>query len=132
MHDVLIGQQISVGRDNDARAATGGYDAVLTVLTDVDADDRRTYEVDGADDRARVGIEGCVIVARVWSERRRTFAWRQLFGRGGNRSDIPRRGAFAIHLRALTIDPRTWEQATKIQAIAVSAAALCGPLSLRM
>ena len=58
LNDVLVREHVAVRRDDDAGAgATAGALRVVRIAADVHADDRRPDVLDGADDRARIGVE---------------------------------------------------------------------------
>ena len=64
--DVAVGQHIGVGGEDNPRAGTTG-----TVLeaADLEMQDRGADGVDGADDRARIGVEQCQIFRRAKTRR---------------------------------------------------------------
>ena len=62
---VLIGQQVAIGGDDYAGAATGGDDFPATLASDMDADYRWTDALDHLDDGARIGIQcRCISISR--------------------------------------------------------------------
>jgi hypothetical protein len=86
---MLIGQEITVGRDYHSRTAAAGPIAGVALAAHVHTDHGRADEVDGADYAARIRVEGLPI--RVRTVR---CAWRAegaLFGRPANRKEVERR-----------------------------------------
>jgi len=66
--DVAVGQHIGVGGEDNPGARTAG--AILEAA-DLEVQDRRADPVDGADDRARIGVKQCQILRRAKTRRRR-------------------------------------------------------------
>ena len=57
-HDVLVGEQVAVGRHHDTGTGAAARLCGLVRAADVDAHDGRPDFIDGADDGGGVGIQG--------------------------------------------------------------------------
>ena len=76
LHDVLVGQHVAVRSHDDARtgttAALAWRVARSRITANVNTHDRRTDELDRANDRLRIGVEGvvgCCVTQRAINRR---------------------------------------------------------------